>query len=114
MQKNNFLSNIGLCARASGCVWGSENCLEQIRSDRMKLLFLDEQASDNTKKRFTDACLFRQVPLFLFDSKQWDIARAIGRPKSKVIGILAETWKKPLYEQAIQFQIASLFQGGNV
>lgn len=114
MQKNNFLSNIGLCARGGGCAWGSESCLDQIRSDRMQLLFLDYRASDNTKKRFIDACSFRHVPLLFFDGATWNLAQAIGRLDSKVIGILGDTWKEPLYQQAIQFGIASLFQGGNI
>lgn len=105
---------MGLCARGGGCAWGGESCLDQIRSNQMHLLFLDCRASNNTKKRFMDACSFRNVPLLLFDGAVWDLARAIGRPDSKVIGILGDTWKEPLYQQAIQFGIASLFQGGSI
>lgn len=112
MQKNNFLGNIGLCARSRGCIWGSQACLEGVRTKKATLVFLDDTASANTKKRFSDACEFHHIPLLLFKATQWDIAQATGRPESKLIGIVSSSWTKPLFEQAIQFQIAIADQRG--
>lgn len=111
-KKNNFLSNIGLCARAGGCVWGSESCVDGVRGKKIHILFVDEAASENTKKRFSNACNFHSVPMYLFDASQWDIARAIGRPEIKVLGVTRDSWVKPLHEQIAQFNIAVLNQGG--
>lgn len=111
-QKNNFLGNVGLCARSRGCIWGSEACLEGIRNKKATLIFLDDSASANTKKRFSDACTFHHVPLFLFDATQWNIAQATGRMESKLIGIVSPSWTKPLFEQATECNIVNVNQGG--
>ena len=112
MQKNNFLGNIGLCARANHCVSGEGSCLNAIRSDKVSLLFMEKNVSRNTEKRFRNACSFRNIPLLVYEREKWDLPSAIGRSKCKLMAILKGSWTKPLYEQALQFDIAILIQGG--
>ena len=112
MQKNNFLGNIGLCARAKQCVSGEENCLNAIRGDRVSFLLMEKNVSSNTEKRFRNACSFRKIPLLVYEREKWDVPNAVGRSKCKLIAILKGSWAKPLYEQALQFDIAILIQGG--
>ena len=113
MQKaNTFLATIGLCERAGSCLVGESACLSGVREEKATLLFLDQNSSGNTQKRFKNACSFHQVPLLLFDSNAWDIASAIGRSGSKIIAITDPSWGERLQEQAMKFHVAKSIQGG--
>ena len=54
---------MGLCARAGRAKFGSDAALALVRSGGAKLVLVDEAASDNTRKMFTDACEYRKVPM---------------------------------------------------
>ena len=42
------------------------------------LVIVAEDASDNTKKLFTDKCSFYEVPVYIFGTKE-SLGRAIGK-----------------------------------
>ena len=54
---------LGLCVRAGQASFGEDGCLGAIRGGKCGLLILDGDASDNARKRYTDACRYYQVPL---------------------------------------------------
>lgn len=54
---------LGLCARAGQIAYGETGCLSAIRAGKCGLLILDEGASGNARKRYTDACRHYRVPL---------------------------------------------------
>lgn len=82
---NKFLNILGLCTRAGHCIFGEEACLNGIRSGKVKLLLMSDSVSDNTRKRFTDACIFRSVKLIEFPNDS--AARAAGKPGKKLIAV---------------------------
>ena len=60
-------SLIGLAMRARKVVSGEE-LLEAIRKRRVSLVIVSEDASENTKKRYSDKCSFYGVDLIMIDS----------------------------------------------
>ena len=46
---------LGLCVRAGQASFGEDGCLGAIRGGKCGLLILDGGASDNARKRYTDA-----------------------------------------------------------
>lgn len=54
---------LGLCARAGQIAFGEDGCLGAIRTGKCGLLILDQGASANARKRYTDACRYYRVPL---------------------------------------------------
>ena len=54
---------LGLCVKAGHAVFGEDLCLGAIRSGQAGLVAVDSGASENTVKRYTDACRFYRVPL---------------------------------------------------
>ena len=62
MQKINGF--IGLAVRAGQITLGAEMALKEIKSGRAGLVLLDKGASEGTKKKFRDACAFRDLPLY--------------------------------------------------
>ncbi len=95
-----FLNMLGLCARAGRCQYGETACLNAIRADRAFMVLVDAGASDNTRKRFGDACAYRQLPLLLYEKEKNDAAHAVGKPSYKVIAVCDEGFASRLAELA--------------
>ena len=78
---------LGLCVRAGQASFGEDGCLGAIRGGKCGLLILDGDASDNARKRYTDACRYYQVPLAVTEAglvesatgKKGRIAAAIAK-----------------------------------
>ncbi|NLO85434.1 MAG: hypothetical protein GX096_08405 [Clostridiales bacterium] len=62
--ENRVAGFLGLCMRAGQLTSGQEACVDAIRRGNAKIVFLDEGASDNTKKRVQDACDAHEVALY--------------------------------------------------
>ena len=55
---------LGLCVRAGQITLGADLALREIRGSRAALALIDAGASDGTKKKISDACQYRRVPLY--------------------------------------------------
>ena len=76
---------IGLCARARQAVSGESGCEAAVRGGGAALVLLDDGASPNLRKRFTDACAFREVPLYTLEAGR--LGQAIGKPERMVVAV---------------------------
>ena len=88
-----FLNMVGLCARAGKCLYGETGCLSGIRSGKVRLMLMDEAVSENTRKRFADACTFRNVPLLSVTERT---ASAAGKPGRKLIAVADQNFASAL------------------
>lgn len=77
---------LGLATRAGQMLIGAGRALEHVRQHKSKLVFLDESASDNTKKRFTDACQSHQANFKVLSSGL--LGQSIGKPGTMVAAVL--------------------------
>ncbi|MBR4359784.1 MAG: ribosomal L7Ae/L30e/S12e/Gadd45 family protein [Clostridia bacterium] len=68
---------LGLACRAGQITLGAEMALAEIKGGRAGLVLLDADASDGTKKKITDACAYRGVPLHMLPAEE--LSRATGR-----------------------------------
>ena len=59
-----FYRMLGLAVKAGGAVFGEGAVKDSIRSHSARLVLVAEDASENTKKRFSDNCAFYDVPYF--------------------------------------------------
>ena len=55
---------MGLAMRAGQVTLGANLALNVIKSNKAALVLVDETASENTKKKLSDACIFRSVPMY--------------------------------------------------
>ena len=53
---------MGLAMRAGQITLGANLGINVIRSGKAALVLIDEDASENTRKKLTDACVYRHVP----------------------------------------------------
>ena len=64
-----LLSLIGLATRARKVVSGEFSTEKSVKSGRSRMVIVSEEASDNTKKMFTNMCAHYKVPIYLFGTK---------------------------------------------
>lgn len=74
---NKLSGLLGLSSRAGQIILGADLSLREIRAGKAGLALLDEDASEGTKKKITDACAYRQVPLHMLPAGE--ISRACGK-----------------------------------
>jgi len=68
---------LGLAARAGQATLGADLALREIRGGRAGLVLLDAGASEGTKKKISDACAYRGVPLHMLP--EGELSRACGK-----------------------------------
>ncbi len=83
---NKIYSLLGLCMKSGNLVSGDDSTLLDIKRNRVHLVLIAEDASENTKKLFKDKCLYRNISYYYFSTK-YDLGEAIGKAPRAVIGI---------------------------
>jgi len=72
--------------RAGVCVYGGESCEKGIKSGKIKLIILDAEISQNTRKHFTEMCTYRNVEMIELQDKE-RLGRSIGKEHIKIVGV---------------------------
>lgn len=92
-----LLQLIGLAMRAGKIVSGEEQVVLAIRQQQVSLVFITEDASENTRKKITDKSTFYKVP-YLFIGSRFDLGRAIGKEARVVVGVADKGFAKKMKE----------------
>lgn len=87
---------IGLAMRAGKLITGEELTIADIRKQKAKIVFVANDASENTKKKVKDKSSYYEVPCFelFFEA---EITQMIGKPR-KVFGIVDNGFAKKTKE----------------
>ena len=105
LNKQKFLSMLGLAKRAGAIIAGTDLVTKALPSGKIRSVIYASDASLNTKKRITDKCAYYNVKCICVDASVNELGHAIGRvAPSSVIGITNDNFSK---------QITTL-SGGNV
>ena len=83
MAETKLSNSLGLCQRAVKCRSGAFAAERAVKAGKAKLVLLEENASENTKARFSALCAGRNVPLKLVPQ----VGRAIGREGHVVMAV---------------------------
>ena len=86
MKQNKIDSLLGIAMRGRNLVSGEFQTLEAIKNGSAMLVIIAEDASDNTKKLFSDKCLFYQVPVFQYGNRE-ELGKAIGKDLRSSVGV---------------------------
>lgn len=81
-----ILSLLGLAMRGRNLVSGETQVLEAIRTGEALAVIVAEDASDNTRKLFTDKCSYYDVPCLVFGTKE-ELGHAIGKDYRSNLGV---------------------------
>jgi len=78
LKQNKIFSLLGIAARGRNLVSGEFQSLEAVRNGSAMLVIIAEDASDNTKKLFSDKCGFYKVPIFRYGTRD-ELGQSIGK-----------------------------------
>lgn len=73
-----IFSYIGLAMKGRKLVSGEFATEKAVKSKEALLVLVAEDASNNTKKMFTNMCTYYNVPLYFFGKKE-ELGKAIGK-----------------------------------
>jgi len=79
-------SFLGIATKAGKLLSGDGACERALKTGKACLVIVSEDASDNTKKKFSDKCGSRKVELRLFGEKQM-LGKYTGKDERTVIAI---------------------------
>ena len=98
MNNDKVLSLLGL-AKKAGKLKGGEYCVEtEVKKGRAKLVIVAEDASDNTKKSYTDMCSFKKVPVIFYGNKE-TIGKCIGCEERAAVVLTDEGFANAVIKQ---------------
>ena len=78
---------LGLATKAGRVISGDESVERALKSGKMELIIISGDASDNTKKKFTNLCRVRSVDLRFFGEKE-KLGKFVGKDIRSVIAII--------------------------
>ena len=84
MNLNKVLTFIGF-ARKMGKICYGQSVINEVRSNKTKVVFIDEIASENTVDKYTSACNAHDVKCGMVPPNS--LGNAIGKPNVRVVCI---------------------------
>ena len=76
--RRKVLNLIGLATKAGKTASGEFSTEKAVKAGKASLVIVSEEASDNTKKMFTNMCTYYKVPIYLFGTKE-ELGHAMGQ-----------------------------------
>ncbi len=90
-------SFLGLATKAGKLLSGEDACERALKSEKACLIIVSEEASENTKKKFSDSCGYKGVDIRFFGHKEL-LGRYTGKEMRAVIAILERGFAGRLME----------------
>lgn len=85
--ENKILSYLGLATKAGKLVSGEFMTEKAVKEGKARIVIVAEDASDNTKKMFSNMCEFYKVPLYIMSNKEM-LGHAIGKQFRASVAVL--------------------------
>lgn len=89
MKPNSVLSLLGLAMKAGKVVSGEFSTEKAIKSGKAYFVIIASDASDNTKKSFSDSCSYYQVPFAIYGTKD-ELGHCIGKQMRASLAVIEE------------------------
>lgn len=93
-----MLSYIGLATKAGKVSSGEFSTEKAVKDGKARLVIVAEDASDNTKKMFTNMCSFYQVPICFISAKEI-LGHAMGKQIRASLSVNDEGFAKAIIKQ---------------
>ena len=107
MRQSKVYSSPGLATKA-GQTQSGEFCTERaVKTGQAFLVLVAQDASDNTKKMFTNMCTYYEVPCVIYGTKG-ELGHAMGKEMRASLAVTGEGFAK-----MIEKQLCSEGIGGN-
>ncbi|WZL74887.1 ribosomal L7Ae/L30e/S12e/Gadd45 family protein [Clostridiaceae bacterium 35-E11] len=87
--ENKVFSFLGLAQRSGNLVTGEDTCKYHIKKNDIELVVVAEDASDHTKKKFSDMSNHRNIKFIIYGKRE-NLSHAVGKVNRTVYGIKDE------------------------
>ncbi|GLC81960.1 50S ribosomal protein L7ae [Lacrimispora brassicae] len=84
---------IGLATKAGKTVSGEFMTEKSVKAGKASLVIVSEEASDNTRKMFTNMCTYYEVPIY-FLGKMDELGHAMGKEMRAALAIVDHGFAK--------------------
>lgn len=98
---NKVYSMLGLAMKAGKVASGEFATDKSVKDGKAKLVIVSADASDNTRKMFSNMCEFYEVPRYFFGTKE-ELGHAIGKAMRSSLAITDENFAKSIRKQLEQ------------
>lgn len=78
---------LGIATKSGNVVSGEFSTEKAVKEHKAELVIVAEDASDNTKKMFTNMCTYYNVPIYFFGIKD-DLGHAMGKEFRASLAVL--------------------------
>ena len=95
MNQNKILSMLGLATRSRNVVSGEFMTEKAVKNKTAQLVIVADDASDNTKKQFSDMCSFYKVPIYFYADKEL-LGHAMGKAMRASLAVTDAGFSKSL------------------
>ena len=85
--RQKILNLIGLATKAGKIGSGEFMTEKSVKAGKASLVIVSEEASDNTKKMFTNMCTYYKVPIYFFGEKS-ELGHAMGKEMRASLAML--------------------------
>lgn len=96
--QDKILSMIGLATKAGKVVSGEFSVEKAVKSGKAFLVIVSEDASDNTKKMFTNMCAFYKVPICFYGNKE-TLGNSMGKELRASMALLDEGFSSTIIKK---------------
>ena len=86
LKRNKGLSLLGLAMKARCAAGGETAVLDAIKSGKAHLVLIAEDASDNSRKLYSDKSRFYEVPYLVWGTKE-QLGHAIGKEERSAVAV---------------------------
>ncbi len=86
MRPDKIMSMLSIAAKAGKIVSGGFQTEKAIQGGSACLVIIAEDASDNTKKKYTDNCAFYEIPCVIYGQSE-DLGHCIGKEFRKTLAV---------------------------
>lgn len=110
MKQDKVLAMIGMAARAGNVASGEFSTEQAVKKGRACLVVTASDASENTKKHFSDMCSYRQIPYFEYAQKE-QLGNWIGKEYRASLAVTDQNLAKEVIRRFKELE--QLNHGGN-
>ncbi|RHP29475.1 L7Ae/L30e/S12e/Gadd45 family ribosomal protein [Lachnotalea sp. AF33-28] len=98
MKTDRVLSLLGLAMKAGRIESGEFSTEKAVKSQQAALVIVASDASDNTKKMFTNMCTYYQVPFCCYGTKD-ELGPAIGKEIRASLAVTDEGFRDAIIKE---------------
>lgn len=95
---NKIFSLLGLATRSRNLVSGEFMTEKAVKGRNAFLVIVSKEASDNTKKMFTNMCSFYEVPLYFYGTKE-ELGHCMGKEFRASVAVTDEGFAKSIIDR---------------